>query len=1723
MSEEKKARTARKSALTRSINDLLQCVAEEDRDSVVNQLTTVKEKFNNFQTAHDTYHSTLNIDDEIETSDEYFAEMQVKYTKAVKEARQWLNSLEDVKPSAAKVETASTSKEEISLLSADFVKYINLPNAALEEYDGDPLQYHNFFSLFDENVGSLDIDDHVKLNRLIYYTRDKARRAIKSCGGIGGTAGYKKARAILQERFGNEFLISEEVIKSLKTGKLIKSSEDLLLFADELRDSFTTLTSMNRLTEVDSQSCIADIASRLQQYIRNRWKRHAMEMKDKQKRYPTFEEFVSFVIKEASEANDPVYGQWGSKPKSTVEHKSASSKSSSYSNMASTSEARSSEARSSESRPAYKKKCLLCNREHRLFYCDVFKGMKPTERRKFVMDRKLCENCLLDNHMVTDCRKNTYCSVPGCGQKHTKFIHVVESNDRSQVSPDTSRVTNASVNADVNILVPVVPVLVGDKHQTHALLDTGSTNSFCTQSLIDDLKIEGRDVNFTLSTINASERPVCSKVVDLKVASTNGRDVLRLSNVFVVPEIPVNLPNVDLKGYPHIRDLPISQNVDHVNLLIGQDHCEALIPLQIKRGAKGEPFAVQTLFGWSINGPAATFQAVSRKVVSHFITGTIEEKINELWKIENDYCVGDDEAWSETDKSVIQLWDENVRLVDGHYTLPVPWKPDAHFPDNMSLALSRLKSLRSSLEKRKLFEKYDAEIAKLITNGYAEKADLALPKSDKIWYLPHQAVVSSKKPGKVRVVFDCAAKFQNECLNDKSYRGPNLNNNLLAVLLRFRQHEFAFTGDIEAMYYQARVPPNDRDALRFLWFGTDGQIVHYRMTCHVFGGVWCSSAATYALRQCLKDNPTVDDAISNVLLNDFYVDDCLVSIENAEEVLPLLNGVKDLVAHGGFRLTKFVVNQEDILQDIPAEERAVEVKTLVPESDSKALGILWDVNSDQFYFDVNMKVPDVVTKRGILSTVASTFDPLGLMSPMLIVGKVIFQDVTRLKLSWDEEVPPDIQSKWRLWLASLNDLLEIKVPRCVKPMSFNDAYLELHHFGDASLRAFGCCSYLRCVNKSGEISVSLLVSKSKVAPLKVISIPRLELQAAVLCAQIDVKLREELHGLDIAASYFWSDSQIVLHYIKNETRRFKVFVANRVGIIRSLTDCTKWNHVPGNDNPADMITRGQTPKQLDKRKWFHGPNFLHEYKSEWKDSVVDLEVSEDDPELVAEMLPNVVHAHVINVDDHPLERLFQHYSDFHRLKKGLAWLIRCREMLRKKYVPASSYLSVGELQNAELVLVKHVQNLRYQCEIDQLSQNKSIQNSSSLKDLCPILDGNGMLCVGGRIKNAVDGVQRHPYIVPRDHSLAKLIVRGMHESGHLGVEWTLGRLRSKFWIVRVRPLIKDVIRQCVFCKRHFGSTCIQKMADLPSERLEPNRPPFTFVGLDCFGPFLVKYRRAEVKRYGCIYTCFATRAVHIEKLEGLDTDSFLNGFRRFVARRGSPSKVWSDRGTNMVGANAELRKCLNELNEDEIQSYGTKRDVEWVFNPPCSSHMGGVWERLIRTVRKVMTGILSNSKLTDDSLSTLFCEVETIVNSRPITKVSDDVNDMSALTPNHLLLLRQGPVPPPGIFDPYDSDTCRKRWKHVQFLANQFWQKWVKSYLPELQKRHKWLDQQRNVVVGDIVLIVGENTPRVLWPLGLVIEAEPSQDGLVRNVKIRTKATVLTRPIHKLVLLEGCN
>ena len=1715
----KATRRTAKGNLTREITHLNRFIAEEKKDLVVERLDKIQEKFADFQTCHDEYHATLKEEDieDIEESDSYFFQVQLGYIEALKASKGWLRSISEVK---AEPEEEAKAAPSAASDAKEFMSMINLPKVELEPFDGDPLQYHTFFAVFKESVDDVLPDGRTKLNRLLQYTCGAAKTAIRSCSLLGGDEGYEQARDILKRRFGNPHVIAEKIISGLKHGKPIKSPSDLQSLSDELTSSQATLASMDKLAEIDTQSSITEIVNRLQPYIRNRWKRHALEFKRDKDVYPSFKNLVNFVNRESEEASDPVYGSTSNvrgaqdtRPPSDVRPRTTTSFSSSV---------------RTNGRSRYLPDCVLCGEKHKLLYCDSFKKLQPVQRLKVVKDHHLCENCLLSNHVTADCRSPYVCTVPGCGRKHSKFIHgdiVPESGVfDSQSSNSGVRVVSNVANVDTDVFVPVVSVKVNNKCSKLAILDTGSTSTFCTRRLVNELNIKGSTVDYALSTLNGSEVNKTTQIVNLCIMSQDEKDCLTLSNVYIVEDIPTRYGAIDVSGYDHLSNLPIVKCMSRVDILIGQDHAEALVPLEVSKGKSGEPFGVRTMFGWSVNGPAIMNETPSRKVINHFVsTSILEHKLDRLWEIENEGLPGHDVSMSKEDQRVIALWDEKIsRSNDGHYILPIPWKSDAQLPSNIKVAQSRLYSLRRSLAKRNIMERYDVEIKKMMDKGYAEEvSEKDVSENAKIWYLPHQAVITDKKPDKLRVVYDCASKYEGESLNDKCLRGPDLNNRLLYILLRFRQHQYAIMADVEAMYYQVRVPEYDRDALRFLWYGEDGEIKYYRMTSHVFGGVWCACAATYALRCTIRDNPGCEEIVIDTVNRSFYVDDCLKSVTSKSEAKQVIDGTKLLLSKGGFKLTKFVVNDEDLMSEIPIDDRAKEVKDLQLESDSKALGVKWNVMTDEFYFAVDVTCHDVINRRIMLSTVSSTFDPLGLVSPVVIVGKILFQDATRLKLGWDDQVPPDVECGWRTWLSSVTDLQKLKIPRCIKASSFDDGHIELHSFSDASERAYGCCSYLRCINQKGEISVVLVLSKGKVTPIKTVSIPRLELQAAVLSAQVSAMLVKEL-DITISECYFWVDSTIVLQYIRNETRRFQVFVGNRISMIHQLSHPSQWNHVPGKENPADLITRGRTPQQLQEEvAWFHGPEFLHSYKSEWKTKECQEELSADDPEVRVDRA--VVYAHVVNAGDvkpdHPLDQMLDHYSDWYRLKRAVAWLIRVKDALHHKVKKIKTRLTVQEVKSAEVVLVKHVQGQFYKKEMECLKKEKPVASSSSLIDLLPILNEDGLLCVGGRLKHAtVEESMKNPIILPYRSVLSKLIARWYHDVAHLGTEWTLSWVRMKFWIVKARSLIKGIKRSCVTCKKLYGRPSVQLMCDLPSERLEPNKPPFSSVGIDCFGPYYVKLGRAEIKRYGCIFTCMCTRAVHIEKLNTLETDSFLNGLRRFAARRGYPIKAFSDNGTNIVGAQAELTKAVRQLDQDRIQKFSVEHDIQWHFNPPHASHMGGVWERVIKTIKKVMTAVLKGSRLNDEVLETVLCEVEAIVNSRPLTKVSDDVSDMATLTPNHLLLLREGPRAMPGVFG--QGDIYRKRWRYIQHLADQFWRRWLKEYLPNLQARSKWTEEKPNVKKGDVVLICDENTPRNVWPMGLVIEAKVGRDNLVRTVRVKTKSSELVRPVTKIVMLE---
>ena len=437
-----------------------------------------------------------------------------------------------------------------------------------------------------------------------------------------------------------------------------------------------------------------------------------------------------------------------------------------------------------------------------------------------------------------------------------------------------------------------------------------------------------------------------------------------------------------------------------------------------------------------------------------------------------------------------------------------------------------------------------------------------------------------------------------------------------------------------------------------------------------------------------------------------------------------------------------------------------------------------------------------------------------------------------------------------------------------------------------------------------------------------------------------------------------------------------------------------------------------------------------------------------------------------------------------------------------------------------VVIVRCVQNESFAEDVKEVKRNKEVKKSSKLGNLRPVLV-DGVLRVGGRLQKAVvlSWVEKHPMVLPKRHHVSQLIVCHYHESAaHSGREQTLCELRRMFWIIGGRGLVKKTIRSCIRYRRMNAKHLEQFMGSLPRARLEAYHSPFTFIGVDLFGPLTVKWGRGTAKRWGCLFTCLATRAVYLDATPSLETDDFIMILRQFISTRGPPKEMWSDRGTNFVGASRELRESIARWNEEKIDRQLQQKCIKWVFQPLSAPHASGVWERFVQITKKHLKSAVADKLLCDIELRTLLAEVESIVNSRPITAVSDDPEDCSALTPNHFLLQKATQLPP-GVFVKEDSSS-RKRWRKVQFLADHYWKRWIREYLPTPQKRSKWVKSRRNVQIGGLVLLAEDNVLRNRWPMGRVMEVFCGEDGGVRSVKIKIAGNVFHRPVTKLCLLE---
>ena len=786
------------------------------------------------------------------------------------------------------------------------------------------------------------------------------------------------------------------------------------------------------------------------------------------------------------------------------------------------------------------------------------------------------------------------------------------------------------------------------------------------------------------------------------------------------------------------------------------------------------------------------------------------------------------------------------------------------------------------------------------------------------------------------------------------------------------------------------------------------------------------------------------------------------------------------------------------MDKVPPSERASNMKDLDLNFDELpmewALGLQWSVESDTLHFSYT-SIDRQLSRRSVLATVASLYDPLGLIAPYTLQGKKILQRMCSKGTGWDDPPSEDLLPTWETWKADLKQLKHLTIPRCYYPHQFGTlSKLELHHFADTSTTGYGACTYLRVQNTNGDVHCSLVFAKARVAPIKLITIPRLELSAAPLAAEVSAMLKQEL-TLEVNAEFFWTDSRVMLGYLNNEARKFHVFVANRVQRIRRLTNPQQWRYVSTCSNPADYASRGLTVTEMTKTCWYTGPAFLWQKKLDLPQQTAP-ELQTGDPEVRTTVM---LTTH-INLPTFEWNDRLDHLSTWTAAQRAVARILRLVDTSPRE--PGQDQLSTHEIRRAEFTILNGLQGQAFPKERKLLSINTPIPRTNKLHQVDAFLQ-DGIIRVGGRLKEAsMSEGKRHPIILPREGHLTNLVIDYYHRKvHHQGRGMTQNAIRSHgYWIVGGSRAVARRIKKCVTCRKVRRPNEEQRMADLPKERVTPS-PPFTYTGLDCFGPFLVKNGRREVKRYGLVFTCYCSQAVHIEMIDDLSTDGFLNGLHCFIAVRGAVTQICSDQGTNFVGAKSELDKALQELDTQAIQRFLAAKQCSFIFNAPKSSHAGGLWKRQIRTIRNILSATIAlcPGRLDDASLRTLFCEAMAIINPRPLTV--ENINDPTApapLTPNHLLTMKATvPLPPSGKFCKEDM-YLRKRWRRVQYLAEQFWARWRQEYVHNISQRQKWHSPRRNLMVGDIVLIMDHESARNKWPLGRICDVTQGDDGLVR-------------------------
>lgn len=1287
------------------------------------------------------------------------------------------------------------------------------------------------------------------------------------------------------------------------------------------------------------------------------------------------------------------------------------------------------------------------------------------------------------------------------------------------------------------------------------LLDSGSEVNIVAQRFADSLKCKYLHDSHILQGIGGTSGKRTHLCINTNIASRFNNYKANL-NFIVMDKVTVPLPNtyinthnwnISKRHYQLLAD-PTFYIPREIDMLIGIELFYNILLNQRINLGNNKPQLIETVFGWIVSGSFQndnyTYNTSDSKkqYTSLHITNqpSSEDLLARFWQQEepNPKLI-----LTKEHKYCEQLFlNTTTQDKSGHYIVQMPTLTNKlhQLGNSFNIAYHSLIRLESKFHKDPhLYVQYKNFIHEFLELGHAELIkDFRYQETKLHCYLPHLGVLRpDSRSTKLRTVMNASSKTSTGIsLNDVLLEGPNIYNDVLNIILRFRAYKYTFSCDIIKMFRTILVSEEQRPLLRLLWRDTPGdQLKCIQLRTVTYGTKCAPYLACRTLRHLADTYKDTYPEAAQIIDTESYMDDFLSGRNTIEETREACSQLINLLGKANFKLHKWSTSDKRILQDIVDIDNTTQVTTYEFNDSIKTLGIRWNTHNDT----LSISVPDTRTfqhtKRNVLSAIAQIYDPLGILAPVVIRAKILMQDIWKEKLEWDTTLPDNLVQTWLSIYNDISCLTNITIDRYY----FSDIplHITLLGFSDASINAYGACIYLKATYPNKQPTSNLVIAKSRVAPIKQQSLPRLELCGALILAQIYSRVKSNF-PFKLDKTYLFTDSMIVLHWIKSSHKKYPTYVSHRLIEIVELTNPEFWYYTNTKQNPADLLSRGLLPSKLKNNSlWWNGPSWiLGDLQLKLNNSIpISIPGSEEEKVICQVSTTN---------NNSYFYDYFQKFSNFSKLTRVIAYIHRFIGRIRYNIKKNSNsldlenqhtHLTALELKNAQIFIIKEIQFTHFQKEIKELRSGKKQSNlytykSSPLRFLNPFLDDNKIIRVGGRIHNAdIPFEHSHPIILPSKEHVTSIIILQYHlKLLHSGIQNTLFNIRLKYWPLRGRAEVKKVIHRCIRCIR-FGKakTCEQQMSYLPHPRVNIFRP-FTHVGVDFSGAILIRVSIGRssryVKGYICLFICLSTRAIHLELVSDLSTVSFINALKRLISRRGICQCIYSDNATNFKGANNELHDLYkmfkHKTSYSNIIDFCNSNNIQWKFTIPLASHMGGIYEAGIKSVKSLLKRYLGDTKVTYEMLYTILVQIEGILNSRPLYAQSDTPNnDIVCITPAHFLIGSPiSDLPEPSLVDKIEHRLSL--YQKIVQIKQKFWVQFYNNYLSELQPRTKWFETKDNLNIGDIVLLKDEASPPTSWPLGRVICIHKNnKDNLVRSVTIKTNKGEFMRPVNKLVLL----